>query len=69
MSINTSQVRTRDIPVGFKPDWKPRSGTRAGSTPPADAGGAGAVAGGAGAGAGGAGGGAGGAVPSAIAFC
>ncbi len=59
--------------MGFKPDWKPRSGTRAGSTPPADAGDAGA--GGAGAGGAGAGGagaeaaGAGAGVPSAIAFC
>jgi hypothetical protein len=53
------------VPVGFKPEGWPRSGTRAGSTPPA----AGAGGAGAGAGVAGAGAGVGGAVPSWIAFC
>jgi len=58
------------VPVGFKPDGWPNSGTRAGSTPPA-AGGAGAGAAGSGAGAGAAGGGGGGALsgPAWIAAC
>jgi len=52
------------VPVGFRPDWWPRSGTRVGSTPFEAGTGAGAGAGtGAGAGAG-----AGASAPASIAF-
>lgn len=56
------------VPVGLRPEARPNSGTRAGSTPPAAGAGAGAGTAGTGAGAG-AGAGAGGAFPSWMAFC